>query len=170
MEKTRQMKTFISIVLIILISFQSFGQLSQLDSLNGYKILKLGSPIGLYQGKVIAESMGVAGTYKVTDPEMLSIGDISLKKVVMQTVADTIRSITLTTDDVNGKNLYLAMYKKFGIPNGLADHINSSYIWKTNKLTLSIKKTGNDWNAIYSDVPFEKRLAKEKEKKKLSDF
>jgi hypothetical protein len=162
--------TILASAFMMHISHCAFSQLPQLDSLNGYKIIKLGTPIGLYQDKVTSTESGVSKNYTITDPEMFSIGDITLKKVGLQTVSDTVRYIILTTDDTNGKNLYLAMYKRFGIPNGKADHINSSYLWKGNKLHLSIQKKGNEWQATYIDVPFEKRVEREKEKKKLSDF
>ena len=114
--------------------------LAELDRRNGFKDLKLGSPIDSVKGasfkKEIKEKNEFpAKLYEVENDQYKSIGEVKVKSVEVKTYKDQVYEIIVITN--KDTRLMKGMEKSFGKPGYVIP--TDTYNWKTDKLSLTFK-------------------------------
>jgi hypothetical protein len=145
-----------------------FGQdLVELDRRNGFKDLKLGSPMDSVKGasfrKDIKEKNEFpAKLYQVDNPDYKNIGEVKVKKVEVKAYKNLVYEIIVITD--KDSRLMKGMEKSFGKPKYILT--TDSYNWKTSKLSLTFKDhSKNELRLTYRCYPVIQMMAQDKGKK-----
>lgn len=141
--------------------------LEELDRRNGFKDIKLGSPIDSLKGasfkKDIKEKNEFpAKLYEVEGDNYKSIGEVKVKSVEVKTYKDLVYEIIVIT----GKDTRLmkGMEKSFGKPSYILT--TDTYNWKTEKLSLTFKDhSKSELRLTYRCYPVIKMMLADKGKK-----
>jgi hypothetical protein len=161
------MNKFLLLALFISAHAAIAQDLSELDRRNGFKDLKLGSPIDSVKGanfkKDIKEKNEFpAKLYQVDNPEYKNIGEVKVKKVEVKTYKDLVYEIIVITD--KDSRLMKGMEKSFGKPTYIIP--TDTYNWKTHKLSLTFKDHAkNELRLAYRSYPVIQMMAVDKGKK-----
>jgi hypothetical protein len=138
------MTIFRFFVLFLFASINSFGQnLTELERRNGFKDIKLGSPIDSVQGLKLKKEFKErdefpAKLYEVENDAYSKIGEVDVEKIELKTYKDLIYEITVVTDkDARLMKALESLYGKAGY-----DMKNETYFWKTENLILKFKSEG----------------------------
>lgn len=130
-------------VLLVLLHVSALQQLiaqdvSELERRNGFKDLKLGSPIDSVRGARFVKDFKEknefpAKVYEVENPDYKSIGEVKVKEVEIKTYKDLVYEIVVITD--KDTRLMKGMVKSFGQPKYILT--TDSYNWLAPKLSLT---------------------------------
>jgi hypothetical protein len=139
---------------------------SELDRRNGFKDIKLGSPIDSVKAVVfkkdIAElKMFPAKIYETKHTDYTSIGEVAVKKIQLKTYKGLIYEI----------NVYLP--KDARVMQGLEKSYGAAtfsvrmhaYYWKAENLSLVFKGDGKKIHLTYKSAPMLKMMHEDKNKK-----
>lgn len=156
------------ILLFLPIAGTILGQgLSELDRRNGFKDLKLGSPIDSVKGaefvKEIKEKNEFpAKLYEVENPAYKNIGEVKVKEVEVKTYKDRVYEIVVITE--KDTRLMKGMVKSFGEPKYILT--TDSYNWITPNLSLTFNDhSKNEIRLRYRCYPILKMMRDDKGKK-----
>lgn len=138
------MTIFRFFVLFLFASINSFCQnLTELERRNGFKDIKLGSPIDSVQGFKLKKEFKErdefpAKLYEVENDAYTKIGEVEVERIELKTYKDLIYEITVVTDkDARLMKALESLYGKAGY-----DMKNETYFWKTENLILKFKSEG----------------------------
>ena len=156
------------LVACVVASFPLSGQdLAELDRRNGFKDLKLGTPIDSVKGagfkKDIKEKNEFpAKLYDIDNDEYRTIGEVKVKKVEVKTYKDRVYEIIVVTN--KDTRLMKGMEKSFGKPTYII--VSDSYNWQTKNLSLTFKDhTKSELRLTYRCYPILRQMREDKGKK-----
>jgi hypothetical protein len=164
-------RKFIQQILLLFLAgcFSSvLGQdVAELVRRNGFKDIKLGTPIDSVKGiefkKEIKERNEFpARLYEVTNVDYKSIGEVSVKKVQLKTYKNLIYEIIVITN--KDTRLMKGMIKSFGEPKYILT--TDTYNWLADSLSLTFKNhSKNEIKLTYRCYPVLKMMLVDKGKK-----
>jgi hypothetical protein len=153
---------------ILLISVQSFSQdIAELDKRNGFKDIKLGSPIDSVSGTKLQKEFKEkdefpAKLYSVENPEYEKIGEVKVNKVELKTYNDLIYEIKVVAN--KDSRLMKALESLYGKAD--YDIKNDTYFWKTENLILKFQSEGkNRLVLLYISYGLHRAMKDDKNKK-----
>ncbi len=161
------MKSFNISFLLILINTSLLAQnASELDRRNGFKDIKLGSPIDSVKGAVfkkdiLEQKMFPVKIYETKHPDYKSIGEVAVKKIELKTYKGLIYEI----------NVYLPKDQRVmqGLEKSYGEATFSvrlhAYYWKAENLSLVFKGDGKKNRLTYKSAPMLKLMHEDKSKK-----
>lgn len=141
--------------------------LAELDRRNGFKDLKLGSPIDSvrtaeFKKDIKEKNEFPVKLYEVENPEYKNIGEVKVKKVEVKTYKDRVYEIIVITN--KDTRLMKGMEKSFGKPTYILT--TDTYNWKTQRLSLTFKDhSKNELRLTYRYYPVLKMMIEDKGKK-----
>lgn len=141
--------------------------LAELDRRNGFKDLKLGSPIDSvktaeFKKDIKEKNEFPVKLYEVENPEYNNIGEVKVKKVEVKTYKDKVYEIIVITN--KDTRLMKGMEKSFGKPTYILT--TDTYNWKTQRLSLTFKDhSKNELRLTYRYYPVLKMMIEDKGKK-----
>lgn len=162
---------------IVLLSFflftftNGYAQSAELENRNGFKDIKLGSPVDSVKGvkfkKDIKEKNGaLAKLYTVEHSDYATIGEIKVNKIEVKSYKDLIYEITVITE--KDSRLMKAMESALG----KADYNvrTGYYSWVAESLSLTFQShSRNELMLVYTSYPV-RRMMKEDKEKKVEDI
>ncbi len=156
--------------LFFLLGFVSvnYGQtVTELERRNGFKSIKLGSPIDSVAGASFKKESKEKNEfpvkiYEVENAELERIGEVKVRKVEVKTYKDAVYEIRVITDkDVR---LMKGMTKAFGEPKYIL--VTDTYNWLAPTLSLTFKDfSKNEILLTYRYYPLLKQMQVDKGKK-----
>ena len=153
---------------ILLISIQSFSQdIAELDKRNGFKDIKLGSPIDSVTGYKLQKEFKEkdefpAKLYSVENPDYEKIGEVKVTKVELKTYNDLIYEIKVVAH--KDSRLMKALESLYGKAD--YDIKNDTYFWKTENLILKFQSEGkNRLVLLYISYGLHRTMKDDKNKK-----
>ena len=153
---------------ILLISIQSFSQdIAELDKRNGFKDIKLGSPIDSVTGYKLQKEFKEkdefpAKLYSVENPDYEKIGEVKVNKVELKTYNDLIYEIKVVAH--KDSRLMKALESLYGKAD--YDIKNDTYFWKTENLILKFQSEGkNRLVLLYISYGLHRAMKDDKNKK-----
>lgn len=156
------------ILLALMVSLATFAQdMAELDRRNGFKDLKLGTPIDSVKGasfkKDIKEKNEIpVKLYEIQNQEYESIGEVKVKKVEVKTYKDYVYEIIVITN--KDTRLMKGMERSFGKPTYIL--VTDTYNWKTDNLSLTFKDhSKKELRLTYRYYPILKMMQDDKSKK-----
>ncbi|MEJ7645370.1 MAG: hypothetical protein WKF87_12310 [Chryseolinea sp.] len=163
----------IRIALILLTcTLTTFGQdLAELDRRNGFKDLRLGTPIDSVVGfKLLKEfkerDQYPAKSFAVENPDYESIGEVKVNKVELKTYKDLIYEIrVITTKDPRLMKALESLYGKADY-----DMKNDTYFWKTDNIILKFQSEGKHKLELLYISPILHKAMKDDKDKKVDDI
>ena len=162
------MTKVISFILFIVISSISFGQdIEELERRNGFKDLKLGSPIDSIKGAEFRKEVKEKGEFpaklwEIENDNYKSIGEVKVKSVEVKTYKDLIYEIVVITN--KDTRLMKGMTKSFGQPKYIL--VTDSYNWVAHTLGLTFKDhSKHEIKLTYKSYPVIKMMYADKGKK-----
>lgn len=141
--------------------------LTELEKRNGFKDIKLGSPIDSVKGFKLKKEFKEreifpAKLYEVEHSDYERIGDVKVDKVEVKTYKELIYEILIVTD--KDARLMKALESLYGKAD--YDMKNETYFWKTNKLILKFKSEGKHrLQMTYISYDIHKKMREDKDKK-----
>lgn len=154
--------------LFLSVSWSVWAQnLDELDRRNGFKDIRLGTPIDSIRGAELKKEIKEknefpAKLYEVENPNYASIGEVKVKKVELKTYKDLIYEIVVITD--KDTRLMKGMVKAFGEPKYIL--VTDSYNWITQNLSLTFNDhSKNEIRLRYRCYPVLKMMLVDKGKK-----
>lgn len=152
----------------MLISWASLAQdLAELDRRNGFKDLKLGTPIDSVKGAAFKKDVKEknefpAKLYEIENDDYKTIGEVKVKKVEVKTYKNYVYEIVVITS--KDTRLMKGMEKSFGKPTYIL--VTDTYNWKTENLSLTFKDhSKNELRLTYRCYPILKMMLADKGKK-----
>ena len=152
----------------MLISWATMAQdLAELDRRNGFKNLKLGTPIDSVKGATFKKDIKEknefpAKLYQVENEDYKTIGEVKVKKVEVKTYRNYVYEIVVITN--KDTRLMKGMEKSFGKPVYIL--VTDTYNWKTDNLSLTFKDhSKNELRLTYRCYPLLKMMLTDKGKK-----
>jgi hypothetical protein len=156
----------ISLLLILFNACLQAQNTSELDRRNGFKDIKLGSPIdsvkdAVFKKDIIELKMFPAKIYETRHPDYKSIGEVAVQKLQLKTYKGLIYEI----------NVYLP--KDSRVMQGLEKSYGAAtfsvrmhaYYWKAETLSLVFKGDGKKIHLTYKSAPMLKMMHEDKNKK-----
>ena len=141
--------------------------LTELDKRNGFKDIKLASPIDSVKGfKLVKEFKErdeyPAKLFEVENSDYEKIGEVKVHSVELKTYKDLIYEINVVTD--KDARLMKALEGLYG--KSEYDMKNETYFWKTDSLILKFKSQGkNKLQMLYVSYGVHKMMRADKDKK-----
>lgn len=150
-----------------MLSINSYTQnISELDKRNGFKTIKLGSPIDSVKGAefkkdIIEHKQFPLQVFETKHADYRSVGEVAVKKVELKTYKGFIYEINV------------AMAKDPRVMQGLEKTYGAAaysvrlhaYYWKGETLSLVLKGEGNLIHLTYKSAPVLKMMHEDKGKK-----
>lgn len=158
---------FLTFFLFILAAPLLAQDKAELVRRNGFKDLKLGSPIDSVKGaefkKDVKENNEFpAKLYEVENPAYNSIGEVKVKRVEVKTYKDKVYEIIVITD--KDTRLMKGLIKSFGEPIYIIP--TDTYNWKAETLSLTFKDhSKKEIRLTYRYYPILKMMREDKGKK-----
>lgn len=145
----------------------SYGQdAAELERRNGFKEIKLGSPIDSVKGvafkkDIIERKEFETKLYETSDPEYMSIGGVNVKKIELKAYKGLIYEIFVVTD--KDQRVMPALEKSFG--KATYSIRVKSYYWKAESLSLVFKGHPKEITLTYRSAPVIRMMYEDKGKK-----
>jgi hypothetical protein len=161
------MKKILFAACLFLLNIAQSQDLAELDRRNGFKDLKLGSPIDSVRGAAFKKDVKEKNEfpvklYEVENNEYKSIGEVKVKKVEVKTYKDLVYEITVITQ--KDQRLMKGMEKSFGKPAYMTP--TDTYNWNTKSLSLTFRDhSKNELRLTYRCYPILKMMRVDKGKK-----
>jgi hypothetical protein len=139
----------------------------ELNRRNGFKDLKLGTPIDSIRGAVFRKEIKEknefpAKLFEVQNESLMKIGEVKVKKIEVKTYKDLIYEIMVITD--KDTRLMKGMIKSFGEPKYILT--SDSYNWLAENLSLTFKDhSRQEIRLTYRCYPVLKMMLADKGKK-----
>ena len=152
---------------LTLVYLLSFSQNDELTRRNGFKDIKLGSPVDSIRGikykKDIKEKNEFpASLYEVNHPDYKKIGEVVVKKLELKTYNGLIYQIDVTTE--KDTRLMKGMEQLYGKPKYILP--TDSYNWTSDSLSLTFRDhTKKEIRLTYRSYPVLKKMLADKGKK-----
>ena len=153
--------------LVAMVCFQAFSQQDELTKRNGFKDIKLGSPVDSIKGvkykKDIKEKNEFpASLYEVDHPDYKRIGEVVVKKLELKTYKGLIYQIEVIT--AKDTRLMKGMEQLYGKPTYILP--TDSYNWTSDSLSLTFKDHAKkEIRLTYRSYPVLKMMLADKGKK-----
>lgn len=160
-------RILISLLLIGVALHAVCQDISELDKRNGFKNIKLGSPIDSVKGYKLQKEFKErdefpAKLYDVDHPDYQTIGEVKINKVELKTYKDHIYEIRVITH--KDPRLMKALESLYGEAD--YDIKNETYFWKTDSLILKFQSDGkHKLELLYVSFGLLKAMKDDKEKK-----
>jgi hypothetical protein len=152
----------------ILSASASFAQdKAELARRNGFKEIKLGTPIdsvkgASYKKEIKEKNEFPAKLFEVQDEKLMKIGEVRVKRIELKTYKDIVYEIGVITD--KDTRLMKGMVKSFGQPTYILT--TDSYNWLTDDLSLTFRDySKNEIKLTYRSYPVLKMMVADKGKK-----
>ncbi|MBY0435767.1 MAG: hypothetical protein K2U26_16845 [Cyclobacteriaceae bacterium] len=161
------MKHLIILVALSISVSLTAQNIAELERRNGFKDLKLGTPIDSVKGAEFRKDVKEknefpAKLYEVENPEYKSIGEVKVKKVEIKTYKDLVYEIIVITN--KDTRLMKGLEKSFGKPVYIIP--SDTYNWKAERLSLTFKDhSKSELRLTYRCYPLLKQMAIDKGKK-----
>ena len=161
------MKHFLTPVLLFGASVLCAQDLAELERRNGFKDLKLGTPIDSIKGASFKKETKEKNEfpvklYQIDNPEYRNIGEVKVKKVEVKTYKDLVYEIVVIA--YKDTRLMKGMQKSFGMPIYIVP--TDTYTWKTENLSLTFQDhSKNELRLAYRCYPILKMMRIDKGKK-----
>lgn len=156
------------IPVFLLLSTRCFSQdISELDKRNGFKDIKLGSPIDSVTGYKLQKEFKEKDEYpaklfSIDNPEYEKIGEVKVNKVELKTYKDLIYEIKVVAN--KDSRLMKALESLYGKAD--YDLKNDTYFWKTENLILKFQSEGkNKLVLLYVSYGLHRMMKEDKDKK-----
>ena len=139
---------------------------AELDRRNGFKTIKLGSPIDSVKGAILKKAFlekeeFLARLYETENAEYKTIGEVAVRKIQLMTYKNLIYKIVVITE--KDPRLMRALEKSFG--KAVYVLRTTSYSWKAEGLSLTFFAHKNDIELTYRCYPVYKMMLEDKGKK-----
>lgn len=155
-------------ITVMLLSYATSAQdLAELDRRNGFKDLKLGTPIDSVKGATFRKDIKEknefpAKLYELENDDYKTIGEVNVKKIELKTYKNYVYEIVVITS--KDTRLMKGMQKSFGKPTYIL--VTDTYNWKTDNLSLTFKDhSKNELRLTYRCYPILKMMLADKGKK-----
>lgn len=161
------MKTSIAILSCLFILSYSFAQETELDKRNGFKDIKLASPIDSVKGAIFKKDFKEKGhhpakLYAIEHPDYQNIGEVKIERIEVKTYKSLIYEILVITEkDVR---LMKGMESVLGKP--VYNVRDESYNWAGKNVGLKYKShSKNQLELLYGSNVVHKLMQEDKAKK-----
>ncbi len=161
------MKSLIISFLLIIINTSLWAQnTSELDRRNGFKDIKLGSPIdsvkdAVFKKDIIEQQMFPAKIYETKHADYKTIGEVVVKKIELKTYKGLIYEINVFLP--KDQRVMQGLEKSYGEATfSVRLH---AYYWKAENLSLVFKGDGKKIQLTYKSAPILKMMHQDKSKK-----
>ena len=161
------MKKIASLLLLVLPVLTHGQDVTELERRNGFKSIKLGTPVDSLAGAVFKKESKEKDEfpvkiYEVEHPDLAKIGEVKVHRVEVRTYKNAIYEIrVITKKDVR---LMKGMVKAFGEPKYIL--VTDSYNWLSPTLSLTFKDIAKDEILLtYRYYPILKQMRIDKGKK-----
>ncbi len=160
------MRLRITLLLIIICTSTQAQNSYELEKRNGFKSIKLGSPIDSIKGYTFKKDLKEKNEfdvkqYTVDHEEYKKIGDVAVQDIQVLTYQNLIYKIFVTTD--KDPRLMRALEKAFGKATFVVR--TSSYNWKAESLSLYFLAGKNSIELTYRSYPLLLKMKADKNKK-----
>ncbi len=152
----------------LILSLRCFSQdISELDKRNGFKDIKLGSPIDSVTGYKLQKEFKEkdefpAKLFSVDNHAYEKIGEVKVNKVELKTYKDLIYEIKVVAN--KDSRLMKALESLYGKAD--YDLKNDTYFWKTENLILKFQSEGkNKLMLLYVSYGLHRMMKEDKDKK-----
>ncbi len=140
--------------------------IAELSRRNGFKDIKLASPIDSVKGAILRKEFMEqdefpARLFKTEDSAYKSIGEVSVREIIMMTYKNLIYKIVITTD--KDPRVMQALEKSFGKSTYVLR--TTSYNWKGENISLTFRARRNSIELIYRSYPIIRMMLEDKGKK-----
>jgi hypothetical protein len=155
---------FLSFILSASVFAQDKAELARR---NGFKEIKLGTPIdsvkgASYKKEIKEKNEFPAKLFEVDDEKLMKIGEVRVKRIELKTYKDIVYEIGVITD--KDTRLMKGMVKSFGQPTYILT--TDSYNWLTDNLSLTFRDySKNEIKLTYRSYPVLKMMLADKGKK-----
>lgn len=153
--------------LLVLISFATQAQSTgELDRRNGFKSIRLGSPIdsvkeAVFKKDIVELKKFPAKVYETMHADYKAIGEVTVKKVVIKTYKNLIYEINVFLP--KDPRVMQGLEKLYGAATySVRMH---AYYWKGETLSLTFKGDGKKIQLTYKSAPIIKMMHGDKSKK-----
>lgn len=142
-------------------------EISELEKRNGFKDIKLGTPVDSVKGIVLEKEFKErnefpAKLYRVDNEAYTTIGEVKVSRVELKSYKDTIYEIGVWT--AKDPRLMKALESLYGKAD--FDMKNETYFWKTDNIVLKFKSEGKGKLVLtYISPPVHKSMKDDKDKK-----
>ncbi len=139
---------------------------SELAKRNGFKSIKLGTPIDSVKGATFRKDFlekdeFPAKLYETTSPEYMSIGEVAVQRIQLMTYKQLVYKIIVNTD--KDARVMKALEKSYG--KAIYVVRTSSYSWKAQALSLTFVAHKGDIELTYRCYPVYQMMLDDKGKK-----
>ncbi len=161
------MKRFILPIFLLISSFASSQDVNELARRNGFKDIKLGSPVDSVKGAVFEKDFielkeFEAKLYEVKNEAYKKIGDADVKSVELKTYKGLIYEIIVTTP--KDPRIMRGLEKSYG--KAAYNLRSENYAWRApEQLSLVYKGHHKDVKLTYKSFPVIKMMYADKKKK-----
>jgi hypothetical protein len=165
------MKVLLTIVSVYFVLTCAVGQETELDRRNGFKDIKLTSPIDSVKGAKFKKNFKEKGNhdaqlYSIDHPDYESIGEIKVNQIEAKVYKGLIYQIVVITE--KDTRLMKGMEAALGKP--MYNVRDESYNWAGQRSTLRFKShSKSELELIYSS-PVVVKMMMEDKKKKIKDI
>lgn len=152
--------------LTIVMCLAAFAQETELDKRNGFKDIKLASPIDSVKGakfkKDFKEHGHLVQLYNIENPDYAAIGEVKVESIEVKTYKGLIYEIAVITE--KDERLMKGMEKALGKPG--YNMRDESYNWGGQKLGLKFSSySKNQLSLMYFSYIVSKKMKEDKAKK-----
>jgi hypothetical protein len=160
-------KAVILIALILSFGAASGQDRAELARRNGFKDIKLGTPIDSIRGAAFKKEIKEknefpAKLFEVENAALMSIGEVKVRRIELKTYKDLIYEIGVITD--KDTRLMKGMIKSFGQPKYILT--TDTYNWLADELSLTFRDySKNEIKLTYRCYPVLKMMHADKGKK-----
>ena len=150
----------------------TLGQnLSELERRNGFKDIKLGTPVDSVKGTILEKEFKEraefpAKLFRVENESYASIGEVKISRVELKTYKDVIYEIGVWT--AKDPRLMKALESLYGRAD--FDMKNETYFWKTDNIVLKFKSEGKSKLVLTYISPIVHKSMKSDKDKKVDDI
>lgn len=153
-------------LLVFLSSALQAQNVSELDRRNGFKSIKLGSPIdsvkdAVFKKDIVELKSFPAKIYETKHSDYKSIGEVAVKKVELKTYKDLVYEINVFLP--KDPRVMQGLEKLYGVATySVRMH---AYYWKAETLSLTFKGDGKKIHLTYKSALIIKMMHEDKSKK-----
>ncbi|MBM3178436.1 MAG: hypothetical protein FJZ78_10575 [Bacteroidetes bacterium] len=166
------MRQLVLACLLLLVIHHGYGQYQQPDSealeqLNGFKTIKLNTPVDSVKGAVFRKSLlekklFEANLYQVSDENLNTIGGVRVDRIQIKSYKNLVYQIEVLTD--KNPELMKGLERALGKPSFSVR--TNLYSWRAKSLYLTFGTYGkNQIRLVYHSYPVYKMMAGEKGKR-----
>ena len=164
------MKTSISLLVFFLLANYCFSQEAEIDKRNGFKDIKMASPIDSVKGAVfkkeVKEKHHVAKLYTIEHPDYQTIGEVKIENIEVKTYKGLIYEISVITE--KDTRLMKGMEKALGKP--VYNVRDESYNWVGQNVGLKFKSHSRNQLELFYVSKVVYQIMKDDKANKIKDI